>query len=110
MQAARLPDPPVTLVQEVEGHTGRRRLWIWGPILLLFLLVLILVVTNLWRLYTNEPVRYANIGDHFKYGSIGSEPENALPYWMWKALPLMFENELGPDGLRVFGFLYEEGH
>ncbi len=28
---------------------------------------------------------------------------------MWRALPIMFENELGPDGLKVFGFLYEEG-
>jgi hypothetical protein len=110
MQTARLPDPPVTLVQEMEGRTRRRRLWVWGPIVLILLVAAILFATNVWRLFKNEPDRYANIGDHFKYGSIGSEPESGLPYWMWKALPVMFENELGPDGLRVFGFLYEEGH
>ncbi len=110
MTAIRIPDPPVTLVQEVEGRVRRRRFWILGPILLILLLIAVLAVTNLWRLYTNEPARYANIGDHFKYGSIGSEPESGLPYWMWRALPIMFANELGPDGLRVFGFLYEPGH
>jgi hypothetical protein len=109
MAAARIPDPPVTLVQEVEGRTRRRRFRILGPILLILMVLAILAIANIWRLTTNEPVRYANIGDHFKYGSIGSEPESGLPYWMWRALPIMFENELGTDGLRVFGFLYEEG-
>ncbi len=110
MTAIRIPDPPVTLVQEVEGRTRRKRFWIFGPMLLLLVVVAVLVLTNIWRLYTNEPVRYANIGDHFKYGSIGSEPESGLPYWMWRALPIMFKNELGPEGLRVFGFLYEPDH
>ena len=105
----RIPDPPVTLVQEVEGGLRRRRFWIVGPILLILVILAIVAIANIWRLYTNEPVRYANIGDHFKYGSIGSEPESGLPYWMWRALPIMFENELGSEGLRVFGFLYEEG-
>jgi len=104
-----LPDPPVTLVQKVEGAQRRRRFWILGPILLILLVLAIVAIANIWRLYTNDPQRYANIGDHFKYGSIGSEPESGLPYWMWRALPIMFENELGSDGLRVFGFLYEEG-
>ncbi len=107
MTAIRIPDPPVTLVQEVEGRLRRKRLWTLGPLVLILVVAAVLVVTNLWRLSTDEPVRYANIGDHFKYGSIGSEPESGLPYWMWRALPIMFENELGPDGLRVFGFLYE---
>ncbi len=103
------PDPPVTLVQEVGDRARRRRFWTLGPILLVLVILAIVAIANIWRLYTNEPVRYANIGDHFKYGSIGSEPESGLPYWMWRALPIMFENELGPDGLSVFGFLYEAG-
>ncbi len=105
----RIPDPPVTLVQEVEGHRRRRRLWIFGPLALILVVGVILVITNLWRLYTNEPVRYSGIVDHFKYGSIGSESESGLPYWMWRALPIMFADELGPEGLAKFGFLYEEG-
>jgi len=53
------------------------------------------------------PVTYEKEEDHFKYGSIGSEPANGLPYWIFKSLPHLFQDKLGPQGYRAFGFLYE---
>ena len=58
----------------------------------------------------NGPVKYENIVDHFKYGSIGSEPANGIPYWIWKAMPVMFSDLLSGDGYGSLGFLYEENH
>lgn len=52
---------------------------------------------------------YADIGDHFKYGSIGSEPANGIPYWIWKALPEVFADKLPGKGYESLGFIREEG-
>ena len=40
------------------------------------------------------------------HGSIGSEI-SGLPYWVFKALPVMYAKRLGPEGYRRFGLLYE---
>ena len=49
----------------------------------------------LWHI-SNSPVNYEDIREHYKYGSIGSEPTSGIPYWIWKVLPEMFpENYLG---------------
>src|SRR6185503_17062568 len=53
---------------------------------------------------------YRGIQDHFKYGSIGSEPANGIPYWIWKALPELFADKLPGKGYASLGFIYEEGH
>lgn len=57
----------------------------------------------------NGPVQYSDIDDHFKYGSIGSEPANGIPYWIWKVLPVMFPDKLPGQGYESLGFLYEPG-
>ena len=61
-------------------------------------------------LTNNGPVAYSNIVDHFKYGSIGSEPANGIPYWIWKAMPVMFSDLLPGEGYGSLGFLYEADH
>ena len=38
---------------------------------------------------------------------IGSEIANGLPYWVFRALPVLYQEELGSAGYRSFGFLYE---
>ena len=55
------------------------------------------------------PEDHANIEDHFKYGSIGSEPANGIPYWIWKALPELFSDKLPGSGYESLGFIREEG-
>ena len=37
---------------------------------------------SLLEFIPNAPVDYVDINDHFKYGSIGSEPANGIPYWI----------------------------
>ncbi|HBE17889.1 MAG TPA: hypothetical protein DEG17_12195 [Cyanobacteria bacterium UBA11149] len=63
----------------------------------------------LWPAIGNNPVRYGNIQDHFKYGSIGSEAANGIPYFMWKVLPVMFPDKLPSAGYESLGFIQEEG-
>jgi len=89
---------------------------------LLLLLVLILVVIVVWSLVSrftaDRPVEYTAIQDHFKYGSIGSEPGGSLsnpvggvlpPYWVFRTLPEICPDKL-PGGYASLGVLYEEGH
>lgn len=51
---------------------------------------------------------FPSIEDHFKYGSVGAEERNGLPYWIWRVLPDVFEDKL-PDrpgrGYERLGFL-----
>ena len=67
---------------------------------------------------TDRPVTYENIEEHFKYGSIGSEPGGSLlspiggvlpPYWVFTALPSVCKDKL-PGGYASFGFVTEPGH
>jgi mono/diheme cytochrome c family protein len=86
----------------------RRRYLIW---LLLILLIGVGLAVGYQLLARSVPVTYDDPEEHFKYGSIGSEPVSGLPYWIWKALPLMFADKL-PEGARdyrAFGLLYEPG-
>ena len=69
--------------------------------------IALLAVFLLWPVLSNSPVDYAHIEDHFKYGSIGSEPTNGIPYWIWKVLPEMFPDKLPGKGYASLGFIYE---
>lgn len=40
----------------------------------------------LGRFSSDSPVDYQSDIDHFKYGSLGSEHEFGVPYWIWRAL------------------------
>ena len=69
-------------------------------------------------LASNQPVVYADIVEHFKYGSIGSEPGGSLlqpiggalpPYMVFKTLPAMCSERL-PGGYASTGLIFEPGH
>jgi hypothetical protein len=56
------------------------------------------------------PVYQSDI-EHFKYGSIGNDGENGLPYLLWRVLPKVFPEHLpGPGGYASLGFVWEPGH
>jgi len=80
-----------------------KRLWI---IIVGFVAVAIFF---LFPIISNSPVDYTDIEEHFKYGSIGSEPINGIPYWIWKALPQVFPDKLPGKGYASLGFLQEPG-
>src|SRR5215217_1938675 len=68
-------------------------------------------------LRSNQPVVYEDIVEHFKYGSIGSEPGGSLmrpiggvlpPYVVFKALPAVCRDRL-PGGYESAGLIFEPG-
>jgi mono/diheme cytochrome c family protein len=58
----------------------------------------------------NKPETFADIRDHFKYGSIGAESRAGVPYWIWAVLPRMFPEYLPNrpgNGYARFGLIFE---
>lgn len=89
----------------------------WWRILLLVLLgsIIIGAFCLVDRFTRDQPVAYADIEEHFKYGSLGGERESGIPYWIWKVLPKLFPEYLpgkkyvpGQEYVSL-GFLYEPG-
>ena len=81
----------------------------------IWLVLLLVVAIYAWFRFTrDEPVTYASIEDHFKYGSTGGERASGIPLSIWKVLPKIFQQYLpGPYDAQkpyaVFGFIYEDG-
>jgi hypothetical protein len=61
----------------------------------------------------NDPVVYSDIVEQYKYGSVGTEERQGVPYEIWVVLPEVFPDLL-PDtpgkGWERLGFIYEQGH
>lgn len=91
-------DPPTP----VERVIARHRRWRWLVVLVIILLALYYLI------FVNQYViAYRDDADHFKYGSIGSETASGLPILIFKALPVLYKQQLGPGGYRRLGLLYE---
>lgn len=72
--------------------------------------VLILGTVGWFYLFREVPQSFTSIEDRFKYGSIGGEQQEGLPYWIWLILPRMFPEKLpGPGGYVSLGATWEEG-
>ena len=77
-------------------------------------LLLVAVIAGAWlvgRFGADTPVPYKDDLEHFKYGSLGSEHEFGVPYWIWRALPELFQDKLPPGGKgwQSVGFVFEKG-
>ncbi|MBP2459348.1 MULTISPECIES: cytochrome c [unclassified Rhizobium] len=87
----------------VEIVLGRKRK------IVVVIAVLVLAAIVYWLVFVNQyVVAFRNQEDHFLYGSIGSEASTGPPYWVFKALPVMYADKLGPAGWGHFGMLYEK--
>lgn len=63
-----------------------------------------------YYLFRAVPTHYASAEDNFKYGSLGNEETDGIPYWIWLVLPRMFPEKLpGMGGYASFGLVWEEG-
>ena len=81
----------------------------------------VMLAVVLWAVVavrSDRPVVYSEITDHFKYGSIGSEPGGSLlapiggalpPYEVFTALPAICRERL-PGGYASLGLIFEPGH
>ena len=88
-----------------------QRILRWIGLVTVFLLVIALIAGAylLGRFSADTPVDYASDVDHFKYGSLGSEHEFGVPYWIWRALPELFADKLPGKGWESLGFVFEKG-
>ncbi|MGL4880108.1 MAG: cytochrome c, partial [Waterburya sp.] len=84
---------------------------IWRKIVVVAIAVIVAILLYLVSplLLGNGTVKYADVEDHFKYGSIGGERANGIPYWIWKVLPVMFADKLPGEGYTSLGFIQEPG-
>jgi hypothetical protein len=91
--------------------------WLTSPrqrlivgVLLVFVAVGGLFVYN--RFFREEPAPYFQSDEeHFLYGSVGTEAEQGIPYWIWLVLPRIFPEYLhGPGGYASIGVLSRDGH
>src|SRR5262245_40865344 len=105
------------LIDEIyQSHVDRHEVRCRCVLLLIILAIAALnIVYLIWSLTADRPVTYSNITEHFKYGSIGSEPGGPLlnpvggvlpPYWVFKVLPDICPDKL-PGGYAALGFIYE---
>ena len=87
---------------------GFKRIGIAGAVVLAAVIVGFGIYIFVW-FQRNVPDTYADINQHFKYGSFGGEAE-MIPYWIWRVLPAVFPEYL-PDfpgeGYARFGFIYD---
>ena len=57
-----------------------------------------------------DPPVFASDEDHFLFGSIGTEGNQGVPYWIWLVLPRVFPDLLpAPGGYGSIGFLTKDG-
>ena len=86
----------------------RRRI-IW---LLLLVLGIVGGAVAYVKFFREPPAPYfASDEDHFLFGSVGTEGEQGIPYWIWLVLPRIFPEYLpGPGGYASTGILSKEGH
>jgi mono/diheme cytochrome c family protein len=92
------------------GHRRRTLLWI---AVFVGVVVLGAGLYTLKLIKRNEPEVHADVLDHFKYGSIGSEATAGVPYDIWLVLPEVFPDLLPKGegkGWERIGFMYEPGH
>jgi mono/diheme cytochrome c family protein len=83
--------------------------WIGLIAVVSIVIVLAVGVYLLQRFSADVPVDYTDDLDHFKYGSLGSEHEFGVPYWIWRALPELFADKLPAKGWESLGFVFEKG-
>lgn len=74
--------------------------------------VLVVLVVFAWvawhHLLRQVDTEFASDVEHFKYGSVGVEAANGLPYWIWRVMPRVCAHRVpGQDGYRAFGFIFE---
>lgn len=88
----------------------RKRLIIIGAILVVVVAVVGFVAW--YKFFREEPESpFANLEERFKYGSIDSENDAGIPYWIWVAMPRVCGHLLpGPGGYASLGVAWEEGH
>jgi hypothetical protein len=76
--------------------------------LVITVVIFAIILWLVWPFLDNRrAVEYANIDEHFRYGSIGGENSDGIPYWIVKVLPTVFADKLPGEGFTSLGFIQE---
>jgi hypothetical protein len=87
----------------------RRLLVIFGGIAVLAAIGGLFAYNHFFR--EEAPPYFASDEEHFLYGSIGTEAEQGVPYWIWLVLPRVFPDHLPrPGGYAALGLVGDDGH
>lgn len=79
-------------------------------VLVIGLLVGVVGYVGWYSLFREVPTYYESPEEHFKYGSIGTEQAEGLPYWIWMMMPRLFPEYLPRQGgYTSLGITWEEG-
>jgi mono/diheme cytochrome c family protein len=106
MSSIAVPDTPV----EAEDRARRRR-----RVLIVLLIMFVIGTYWYWRIVPQPAEEYADIAEHFKYGSIGADNrERGIPVRLWQVLPELFPEHLpgggkAGAGYDAFGMIVEPG-
>ena len=89
---------------------GKFKRVVLSIVAILLVLIGILGFGAWYYLFREVPVIFESDEEHFKYGSIGTENEEGIPYWIWVVLPRLFAEKLPrPGGYASLGIVWEEG-
>lgn len=89
----------------MTAHAARWVLWIFVGIVTLMLGVWLLLFRPIAQPQSNDPAFI------FNHGSIGNEITQGLPYWIWRVLPVVFNEHLPGDrkGYAALGIVWRPG-
>ena len=77
----------------------------------LILLIGVVVYVGWYNLFREVPTHFESPAEHFKYGSIGTENAEGVPYWIWEVMPRLFPEYLPKSGgYTALGLTWEEGN
>ena len=93
-------------MQDLASRSSRSRRVI--RIIVVFVVLVSGVAYAGWyKLFREVAVHYQSEEDHFKYGSVGTERPQGIPYHVWKVLPALFPEKLPhPGGYASFGLVW----
>lgn len=84
--------------------------------LIIKLVVILVIIAGLvgftawYQLFREVKTSFNTAEETFKYGSLGNEQTDGIPYWIWLVLPRMFPDKLpGSGGYASLGMVWEEG-
>jgi hypothetical protein len=92
-----------------NAKPGKR--WLAAVLAALAIILVVSAIYFAWENFFHEyPQQVAGDAEQFKYGSIGVEEQQGIPYWIWVVLPRVFPEHLpGPGGYTSLGIVWEPG-
>ena len=99
--------PPQSTIALKPAHSKT----FWTILWVILVLVAVVGITAWYKLFREVDQQFASMEERYKYGSIGTEGPQGVPYWIWVVLPRMFPEYLpGPGGYNSLGLYSEPGH